>query len=283
MTQNTSSPQENVAQLRELALRFLAPAFRAETGQAQLLVGSLPASLPFEFPLPENSQIVGSFISSPQTMQIVLDMDQSPDEIIAFYTERMQAAGWSEPDVLRRQRQHVEGGFVDSFRRSVTYVTFCKGQRGPALGVSVFREEAENGKTEVRLHIDAQSRFSPCMQSSEIFMDVSRLIPPLEPPIGVQQHADGGSNSERAATFATLDVTDGIALSQLSAHYAHQLEQAGWQRTGEGSSELMAWHTWEFYDKENERWQGIFTLLHVPGMEQQYYVQMHINWAGAKA
>ena len=283
MTQNIPSPQENEVQLREIALRLLAPAFRPEASDAQLLAGSLPASLPFDFPLPEKSRIVGSFISSPETMQIVLDTDQSPAEIGAFYTEWMQAAGWSEPDVLRRQRKQREGGFVDNFHRSVTYVTFCKGQRGPALGVSLFKEEGKGGKTEVRLHIDARSRFSPCMQSSEIFMDVSRLIPPLEPPMRVQQQADGGSNSEFAATFAILDIKDELALPKLSSHYARQLEQAGWQCTGEGSSELIAWHTWEFSDKEDERWRGVFTSQHVPGMEQQYYVQMHINWIGRQS
>ena len=59
--------------------------------------------------------------------------------------------------------------------------------------------------------------------------------------------------------------------------------QAGWQRTGEGSSELLAGHTWEFFDKDNERWREVFTLQQAPEMNHQYYVQMHINWIGAKA
>jgi len=50
-----------------------------------------------------------------------------------------------------------------------------------------------------------------------------------------------------------------MVLSLVVAHYARQLEQAGWQRTGEGSSEPMGWHTWEFHDKENERWLGVFS------------------------
>ena len=98
MTQNMPSPQENEVQLREIALRLLAPAFRPEASDAQLLAGRLPTLLPFEFPLPEKSRIVGSFISSPETMQIVLDMDQSPAEIGVFYTDA--DGGWSEPDVL---------------------------------------------------------------------------------------------------------------------------------------------------------------------------------------
>jgi hypothetical protein len=40
----------------------------------------------------------------------------------------------------------------------------------------------------------------------------------------------------------------------------------------------MAWHTWEFRDKENERWFGVFALLQIPGMERMYYLQLLINW-----
>src|SRR5437588_12441342 len=85
MTQNTPSPEENMPQLRELALRLLAPPFDPEARQPQLLVGSLPASLPFDLPLPDSCQVV----RNPETIQIVFDTDQSPTEISAFYTERM--------------------------------------------------------------------------------------------------------------------------------------------------------------------------------------------------
>ncbi len=62
-----------------------------------------------------------------------------------------------------------------------------------------------------------------------------------------------------------------MVLSLVVAHYARQLEQAGWQRTGEGSSGPMGWHTWEFHDKENEHWLGVFSILRIPGMERTYY------------
>ncbi len=281
MTQNTSSHEENIVQLRELALRFLAPPFDPEARQPQLLAGSLPASLPFELPFPDGCQIVGSFVRNPETIQIVLDTDQSPTEVIAFYTEQMQTEGWAEPDFQRRQRQR-EGGFVHTFRRPTLFTTLCKGQHGPALMISASKGQDEDGRTEVRLNLDTRSRNSPCAQSSEIFVDVSNLIPPLEPPLGGHQlrGGGGGSNSESASTSATLDLENDIALPLLAAHYARQFEQAGWQRTDEGSSEPMAWHTWEFHDKKNERWLGVFTLLRVPGMERKYYLQMNINWVG---
>ena len=283
MTQNTPSPEENMPQLRELALRLLAPPFDPEARQPQLLVGSLPASLPFDLPLPASCQIVGSFVRNSETIQIVLDTEQTPAEVIAFYTERMRVTGWSEPDFQRRQRQR-ESGFVHTFHGPTLFTTLCKGRRGPALIVSAFAVQGEGRRTEVRLNLDTRSRNSPCAQSSEIFMDVSAHIPPLEPPAGGRQWGGGGgSNSESASTAATLELESDMVLSLVVAHYARQLEQAGWQRTGEGSSGPMGWHTWEFHDKENEHWLGVFSILRIPGMERTYYLQVNINWVGNRA
>lgn len=150
--------------------------------------------------------------------------------------------------------------------------------------VSASSRQHEGEKTQVRLNLDTSSRGSPCTQSSEVFIGVSTLIPSLEPPPGGRQWGGGGgSDSESASTSATLDVESDIALPLLANHYAQQLERGGWQRTGEGSAEPMAWSTWELHDKENERWMGVFALLQVLGMERKYYIQMNINWVGEKA
>ncbi len=282
MTQNTpSSDKEDVAQLRELALRLLSRSFDP---QPQMLAGSFPAPLPFDVPFPDGYQVIGSFIRPPEDTLLLFDTEQSSTEIIAFYTQQMQAVGWSEPDVLRRQRQHHEGGFTHTAIRA-SYITLCKGRRGPALMVSASRGQNEGEKTQVRLNLDTRSHGSPCTQSSEFFIAVSNLIPTLEPPSGGRQWAGGGggSNSESASTSATLDMESDIALPLLAEHYTRQIEQGGWQRTGEGSTELMAWSTWELRDKENERWMGVFTLLQVPGMEHKYYMQMNINWVEENA
>ena len=278
MTQNPSS-EENIEQLRELALRLLAPPFDSEAQSPQLLAGRLPSSLPFDLPLPQSSQIVGSFVRNTEKTQIMFDTDLAPDEVVAFYVEQLQ--GWSEPDFQRDPRH--EGGFVHSNARSTLYTTLCKGRHGPALGISTFRDPDKGKKTEVRLHLDTSTRYSPCGQSSIVFREVGAHIPSLEAPEDGSQHnrgGGGGSDSESASTSATLQLESDIALEFLVAHYARQLEQAGWQRTGEGSSEPMGWHTWEFHDKENERWLGVFSILQVPGMERTYYMQVNINWAG---
>lgn len=280
MTENTPLPGEDAAQLRRLAVRLIAPAFDSQARQPQLLVGSLPEALPYEVPLPAVCELIGSFVRNPEEIQVLFDVEQSAAEVIAFYTQQMQARGWSEPEVMRRNRRR-EGGFTHTYQGQATYVTFCKSSHGPALGVSTVQGEDGGAKTEVRLHIDGRTRNTACGQSSEIFMEVGHQIPPLEPPPGGRHWGQGGgSDSERASTAATLDLEEDMPLPQLAAHYARQLEQAGWQRTGEGSSGPMAWNTWEFRDKENEPWWGVFGLLVVPGMVRKYYLHMIINWVG---
>lgn len=277
MNQNTpSSDKENVERLRVLALRLLAHPFDQ---QPQLLAGSFPDPLPFDVPLPDGYQVIGSYARTPEDTILLFDTDQSSTEIITFYTQQMQATGWSEPDVLRRQRQHHEGGFTHTATQG-SYITLCRGRRGPALMIYASTGPNDGEKTRVRLNLDTRSHNSPCTQSSEFFIGVSRLIPRLEPPPGGRQWGGGGggSDSESASTSATLDVDSDITLPLLAAHYTRQIERGGWQSTGEGSTEPMAWSTWELQDKENERWMGVFTLLQVPGMERKYYMQMNINW-----
>jgi hypothetical protein len=181
MTQDTSSPEENMSLLRQLALHLLVPPVEPQANQPQLLAGRLPASLPFDLPFPNGYRIIGSFVRSPEDIQVVLDTEQSATSVIAFYTELMQVAGWSEADFQRRQRGH-ESGFVHTFYRPTCFTTLCKGPHGPALMISAFEGADKEGRTEVKLHIDTKSRNSPCRQSSEIFMDVGALLPPLEPP-----------------------------------------------------------------------------------------------------
>lgn len=274
MTQHSPFSEEDMT--RTLALRLLARPFNPQAAEPQLLAGRLPDHLPFDLPLPDECTIIGSFLSSPEEMQIVLDTDATPSAVIAFYKERMRVSGWSEPAFLRKRD---ESGFVHTSRLFTSSMLLCKGPHGPALQVAAFASLLEGERTDVRIHVDTRSRNSPCRQSSGIFMEVGNLIPSLEPPAGGHQlRGGGGSHSDHAGTSAMLEMDRDMALPVLANHYTGQLEQAGWQRTGEGSSGPMAWHTWEFRDTKSDHWGGVFSLLQVPGMERNYHLQVLINW-----
>ena len=80
----------------ELALRLLAPReMRDPTWTpVRLLVGELPAELANDLPLPDSCRVLGSLVRGQTSVDVELDTDVSPDEVLRFYDERLTAAGW---------------------------------------------------------------------------------------------------------------------------------------------------------------------------------------------
>ena len=111
---NTSPQTPNVeTSLRELALALIAARYPNATDETsgegpQLLPGQLPPSFPGDFPLPPGSRVVGSLVAARPT--IALDTEQPTEEVIAFYTEQLTAAGWNAPEDMPPR----QGGFVHS-------------------------------------------------------------------------------------------------------------------------------------------------------------------------
>src|SRR5262245_56232683 len=76
------TPDEHQAALRDMAQRLLIqPGPDACALDApQLLLGQLPP----EIPLPDGARLVGSLVR-PLQSTVVLDTDQSPEQVLAFY------------------------------------------------------------------------------------------------------------------------------------------------------------------------------------------------------
>jgi hypothetical protein len=106
------------------------------------------------------------------------------------------------------------------------------------------------------------------------------FIPKLMPPDGAQQILKGG-NFSFAESFSSAFLDAKMDIATLSAHYAAQLEKAGWTRTGEGQDGPLAWHTWTFQDEGNEPGQGLFFLLKVPGAEHQHFMYVQAKSSNA--
>lgn len=177
------------------------------------------------------------------------------------------------------------GGFVHSHLRALEHsALFCQGPRGPALNVRALTEQA--GFTDMRLNLDLDERNSPCAQSARMrrqqrlhMIGFERLIPPLAPPAGAQQMGGGGGSSANDSYYssATLEADDDLAA--LAAHYAAQLEQAGWTRTDAGQSGPLAWHSWAFHDEDGEPWRGFFFILKTPGTEHEHFLYIRADLA----
>jgi hypothetical protein len=283
---NLSNPESYVAMLQELALRLTTSPFDQRTQQPQLFVGQLPGNLPFELPIPAGSRIVGSLARGPEHIDMVLDVPLAPEQALAFYKEQMQAAGWGEPEQPMGPMMRA-GGFVHTHLSAFSNnALFCKGSRGPALRFMAWAGQA--GVTDVRLSLNLDEQNSPCGESARTrrqqhmhAMGLESLIPPLTPPAGTQQRGGGGGGGgDSWYSTATLEADGDLAT--LAAHYADQLEKAGWTRTDGGQSGPGAWHTWTFQDEDQEPWQGMFFMLKTPGREREYFLYIKIDLANKR-
>lgn len=231
-----SSPDQGEAALRALALRLLAPRYPGmpAPGEIQLLTGRLPDPLPVEIPIPDGATVAGSLVRGVQGIEIVLDTHLSPDQIRDFYQARMVAAGWNipSPGFPGERWGFTPGAAVHS-------MLFCRGTRGPALQITTFT--VPGVPNDVRLHLITDARHSPCMHRGGP-PSFEATIPQLAPPPGAEQWPGaGGGGGDSWLTTARL--TTDLELPAIVAHYAAQLEQAGWARTGEDQSGPQAWST----------------------------------------
>lgn len=267
------------AGLRELALALIAPLYPDVTeGEArQLLVGQLPPSFTSEFPLPPGSRIVGSLHSNRPT--VVLDTQQSADEVVDFYRERLTATGWTaQEDLPPRQ-----GGFLHSNIRDSRFGNFSRGEDGPSLQVMTY--DAPGGRTTVHLTLSPEGTaptYGSRQHHRRMGRDVFSILPPIAPPPRSRQWPQGGhAGGDHANSSARLE-TD-LDLPAVAAHYIGQLEKSGWQRHEVGENGPVAWSTWTFQDEDYELWRGLFVILRRPDVLRRYWVQVLAEWTGQQS
>jgi len=265
-------PEHAIMALQDLALRLIDQhSFDASPSEEpQLLVGQLPDPLPVSLPVPEGSRIVGSLIDRKKIVQVVLDVPLPAEAVVAYYHERLTAAGW----VTLRYRPVT--GFTQAGREQRTGSVFCRSGRGPALDMQALA--TNDGFTDVRLFLHTDPHSTPC--ASQWNPDGSaQLIPDLvSPPAAQLVYGSGGGGEGNAFSTATLE-TD-LALADVAAHFAGQLEQAGWARQHEEHNSPLVWSTWVFEAMTGEGGKGSlqFFVLQRPEAAHRYALDVRAQW-----
>ncbi len=296
MNENSQNPTNlNQTDLLEFALRLATYPGDPSTQDAKLLPGQLPDQLPVAIPFPEGSRILGSLIRNPQSITMFLDIHLSPEQVLAFYRQHMQIAGWQTTDIYRPDR----GGFLSSGSRSRGgNEIFYQGLQDPALAINALESSpiwdddnsyrsgpsltvnAFIGKdkgTDLRLNLEMNSSFplGPARHRRGHFSrNISSRLPAVEAPEGANQIGGGGGGSlDGANADATLETNKD--LSTLAAHYKTQLQQAGCILSEEGQSGPLAWNTWTLKEDDDEQWHGFFMILKV--LDHECYLTMRIR------
>ncbi|MEJ2556047.1 MAG: hypothetical protein P8186_07450 [Anaerolineae bacterium] len=233
--------------------------------EIQILVGKLPPALPIELSLPEKARVIGSLVRGDHDVQIVLDVDQPADAVVAFYRAQLEPAGWQEFDWPVRP-----GGF------GYGWVMFCQSRRGPSLTVSAF--EAEGAWTDIRLNLQTDRRQSPCAVPDRAYGRMMSPIPNLRAPAGARMYwggSSGGGGGNSWHSTATLET--GLEAAALAAEYNQQLQAAGWETVDQERAGSSAWSTWRFRDDEGDTWAGTLLILDAPGKADRRVAYLYVE------
>jgi hypothetical protein len=278
MSQSFSTSRKGL--LQKLVERVLLPPDDTPLSSLELFVGQIPPDVSFAPPLPPDCQLLGSHRHSPNVVEVLFDTPLTPTQLLHFYQEQLEGTGWYEQKNWYEQR---ERGFITTAYAGLgAVVHFCRGPQGPSLNIFALKVE---GLTQVRVYLNTSQEDSPCKPPPEPDPRISsswlalNLFPSLTPPYGGQHmEAERQSTRDSATTTALVETEHDISPLTLVAHYATQLEQAGWTRTGEGHSNQFAWQTWSLREEEKKKeWQGLFLFIKIPNSLNRFYVHGHIH------
>lgn len=313
--ENGRDPALRELAARLLAPPPYSDALFAEDEEPELFVGRLPDGMPAEVPIPNGTTVVGGVAQDlprgVRTAEIVLDAALPAEDFREVYRRLLLAGGWREDERSSGSRGFVPRGLPRFFHYAASRSSrlrrrfrgrvpglpelldhFLLGERGPRLLVTV--QDRRNAPTDVRLRLIAGRREPWASQDSAWAVIPSLVHPPrarehprgggigvLAPPFDARQLGGNpsGASWENDGAYSYAALETGLDLAELTAHYAAQLEEAGWTRADRGQSGPQAWSTWTLRDQKDRSWTGAFTTLRLSerpeGTPDRYLLQIN--------
>jgi hypothetical protein len=262
--------------LRDLTFRLLS---ERSLQVEDIIVGRLPDRFPADIPILEDSQIIGSQVSSPSTgtrrhFTVILGTDLSPEQAVELYDQRLRAEGWTLPNTggpWDRDREGFSHALIDG------PLNYFNSEQEPARHLLLRAYKRPDGSTEVRLHQDFApvSAYGP--SGGRPRYEPRQIMPSLKPPPEASQTTAGSSSGDYFRNAAAFTET-GMDAADLAAFYAEQLRVAGWNLNGEGTSGPISWSAWRFSDDQGDDWAGTLTIVEQPGQspseKHNYYLSI---------
>jgi hypothetical protein len=231
----------------------------------ELVVGGLPPALADEVPLPSGTRLVGSAVESRQgrlaSLLVVLDAKGKPDEVVSAYEPELRERGWEPSD---DPFGPMRGGFVPG--PASDNRTFRRGAQGPLLMVAAAVAAGEVF-TDLQLRLDWEMQ-RHLKDRPDHLMALSGWdrMPRLLPPRGMaMERQGGGGGGGRWNSEAKVDTDRPV--TELEAHFASQLLDAGWTRVAGRADDVVAWSSWRLPGEGD--WRGVLLVLAAFGAEER--------------
>lgn len=217
----------------------------------EILLGRLPTGFPAGL-APPGARVVGSVVRH-HFSTAVLALPGPPGEVADAYQRRLEGQGWTAPPTPTT-------GFLES--RSRQPRVLCGTDSTAVLFQARAREGGGSYLNLVRLDS------SPCRRPDPV-MSGRAPRPALTPPEGARYGGGGGSESSPGYEATQMTLHTEMAPAQLVAHYAAQLQGAGWTPGPASPGEDVAAQSFRHRDAEGRSWHAVLEALAIPESDRR--------------
>jgi hypothetical protein len=228
--------------------------------------GSLPPYVSVAFPIPDNAQILASFVYDLNCTEVFIKVSQSLIDLEVFMLNKMRSDGWivqrsSDFDLMRDS--YPEPGFVQkpliSRISNEGCLIFLEPVRRATLVVDRVDFDnglfSENEALVIRfyLNFDKHGSWQEILEEEAADPTNSIIMPILVPPSNTQvMPLSGWGNSIEQTYIVALRNT--LNVQNLALHYEDQIQQAGWICFDHNKSDSFCWSLWKLEDTLRNQW-----------------------------
>jgi hypothetical protein len=241
---------ERERQLRQLASRLLTHPDPSGPVTVDLLPVGYPEDLPPELVDRTELRFLGSLVrrraGALVGAELVFDGAGAREAVIENYETVMVGLGWERLD---RPGPRGGGFEPEGFGAMSSLV-----DRKKSAALFLHAMDREGGATELRVRYDAEHALEMIANMGHGMPPEASMLPRLKPPPGVKLHPQGGGGGGGRWKSEAWAQTE-MAPMELEAHFAKQLEAAGWGRMSGSADETFAWSSWLIPD--SGEWRGV--------------------------
>jgi hypothetical protein len=244
---------------RELAVA-LVDRFEMSHTPIEIVVGSIPKSFPRDAVPRENVTILGG-VEREWGAAVVAAVPERPDSALRRATAQLARAGWR-----RAEEDPPYGGFRPPATNRAVY---CRANA--ALTVWSLARRAAAGSL-VHLSVSYPESYSPCSTAAQrraIYDRETVSLPTLESPPGARMLDYGaGWGGGRDSRFTHARLATERRAADVAAHYATQLQRAGWTLSNPLTGNGILIYRVQSVDAQRRPLSGVLMVVETPEPKQ---------------
>jgi hypothetical protein len=247
---------ERERQLREVASRALTHPDPDGPVTVDLVPLGYPEDVPAELVDRTGLRLVGSVVrrraGKLADVELIFDGAGEPDTVLSSYEGELIRIGWVRLD----QMGPFRGGFE---ARGFGDMAFLADQRQTAM-VNLHALDRADGGTDLRVRYNT-AHVEEMLSMRRGMPHETSPLPRLRPPQGVRMQPEGHGGGGGRWSSAARARTEMMPM-QLEAHFARQLESAGWGRVSGSADDFFAWSSWLVPAvPPAKEWRGVLEIL----------------------